>query len=67
MTNEPADENISARVPRSLYLEIEQEALERSEPGNRVTVSTLVREILADHVDDVTDSDEEPEQEQAAD
>lgn len=45
-------ERISTSVSPELRNEVEQTALERSEPGNRVTVSDVIRDALRDHFDD---------------
>lgn len=51
------DDDVRARIPSDWRDTLEEIAYERSEPGNKVDVSQLVREALENTYDDL----EEPE------
>jgi len=42
---------VGTKVSERKKKKLEQEAIERSEPGNRVTVGQILRELIDEHVD----------------
>jgi len=50
-TETKLDDDVRARVPGEMVEELQEIAHERTEPGNRVFVSDIVREALAEYLE----------------
>ena len=57
---ERLSEHIGVKVPERLCERLEEEALNRSSPGSRVTKSDLIRAALRDFLEDTISSTSSP-------
>lgn len=52
---------IGFRLPASHKEALEEEAYQRSEPGEPVSLSAVARELVAEHVDELQEEERDPQ------